>query len=106
LCIPLSKYELQVSITITKINALYTLPWPWQSDITSTYHGPSAEQLKSSVQKVQRSDLDELDADHDLIQDQFEEIEFDAEIAPSMSSACGRELVWKSQKMIQSLSKK
>lgn len=33
---------------------------------------------KSEVQKVQRSDLDELDADHDLDQDRFEEIEVDS----------------------------
>ena len=32
----------------------------------------------SEVQKVERSDLDELDVDHDLDQDRFEEIEDDA----------------------------
>jgi hypothetical protein len=80
------------------------------------------------VQKVQRSDLDELDADYDLDQDRFEEIEADvgtpladaegpipevlssapsaASSMPSISprkplrksSPCRRELVWKSQK--------
>ena len=33
---------------------------------------------KSEVQKVQRGNLDELDADHDLDQDRFEEVEGDA----------------------------
>ena len=38
--------------------------------------------LKSEVQRVQRSDLDELDADHDLNQDRFEEFEVDAGTLP------------------------
>ena len=37
---------------------------------------------KSEVQKVQRNDPDELDADHDLDQDRFEECEFDAGTLP------------------------
>ena len=88
---------------------------------------------KSEVQKVQRSDLDELDADHDLDQDRFEEFEVDSGVpilpsAPQLSglptassmssisprrplrksspSARRRELVWKSEKMGRSLSKK
>ena len=88
---------------------------------------------KSEVQKVQRSDLDELDADHDLDQDRFEEFKVDSGVpispsAPQLSglptassmssisprrplrksspSARRRELVWKSEKMGRSLSKK
>ena len=70
---------------------------------------------ESQVQKVQRSELDELYTDHDLDQDRFEEIEdtkgpisdvlSSAPSAPrrllrksTSGSAHRRELVWKSQK--------
>jgi hypothetical protein len=70
---------------------------------------------KSEVQKVQRSDSDELDADLDLDQDRIEDIKADAggrlvdamrlfskvlrpQLHATSPSACRRELVWKSQK--------
>ena len=46
--------------------------------ITNVVHSPKCrahDSHKSEVQKIQRSDVDELDADHDLVQDRFEEID-------------------------------